>query len=35
VSISCLDFRKQVSYVLLERLLAEAEQMRGASAEGV
>jgi hypothetical protein len=35
VSISCLDFRKQASYLLLERLLAEAEQMRGEAGEGV
>ncbi|MSQ07064.1 MAG: hypothetical protein EXR54_06235 [Dehalococcoidia bacterium] len=33
VSISCLNFRKQASYILLERLLAEAEQMRGSSSE--
>jgi hypothetical protein len=35
VSISCLDFRKQASYVLLARLLEEAEQMRGEAAEEV
>jgi hypothetical protein len=33
VSISCLDFRRPASYVLLERLLGEAEEMRGATSE--
>lgn len=28
ISISCLDFRKPASYILLERLLEEAEMMR-------
>ncbi|MBM3943186.1 MAG: hypothetical protein FJ316_09745 [SAR202 cluster bacterium] len=35
VSISSLDFRKRASYVLLERLLEEAEQMRGEPAAEV
>lgn len=30
VSISCLDFRRQEAYLLLERLLEEAEVQRGA-----
>ena len=29
ISISCLDFRKEESLVLLERLMAEAEMQRG------
>ena len=29
ISISCLDFRKGVSFVLLERLLEEAHMQRG------
>lgn len=33
ISISCLDFRKKESYVLLERMLEEAEMMRGSSSE--
>ncbi|MBI4199015.1 MAG: hypothetical protein HY535_00885 [Chloroflexi bacterium] len=35
ISISCLDFRKRESYVLVERLLEEAELMRQTSSEGV
>lgn len=33
ISISCLDFRKKESYILLERMLEEAEMMRGSSSE--
>ncbi len=33
ISISCLDFRKKESYVLLERLLQEADMMRGGASE--
>ncbi|MCS7207473.1 MAG: hypothetical protein NZ951_06025 [Dehalococcoidia bacterium] len=29
IAISCLDFRKPSSYILLERLLEEAETLRG------
>ncbi|GBD10951.1 hypothetical protein HRbin23_00601 [bacterium HR23] len=35
ISISCLDFRKPASYVLLERLLEEAEALRGTSSAEV
>lgn len=35
VSISCLNFRKEASYIILERLLEEAEMMRQSSSEGV
>jgi hypothetical protein len=35
ISISCLDFRKKESYLLLGRLLEEAEMMRGAAEEEV
>ena len=34
ISISCLNFRKRESYVLLERLLDEAAMMRGGATEG-
>lgn len=34
ISISCLDFRKKESYILLERLLDEAAMMRESPAEG-
>jgi len=34
ISISCLDFRRRESYVLLERLLEEAAMMRGTAIEG-
>lgn len=34
ISISCLNFRKKESYMLLERLLDEAAMMRGAATEG-
>jgi len=35
ISISCLDFRKQESWPLLERLLGEAAMMRDGATEGV
>jgi len=35
ISISCLNFTRPESYVLLERLLREAEMMRASGREGV
>jgi hypothetical protein len=35
ISISCLDFRKKESYVLLERLLEEARMQRGSGSDSV
>ena len=35
ISISCLDFRKEESLVLLERLMAEAEMQRGSGSDSV
>ena len=35
VSISCLDFRKKESYVLLETLLEEAKRQRGSGSDSV
>ena len=35
VSISCLDFRKQESFVLLERLLSEAAMQRGSGSDSI
>lgn len=35
ISISCLNFHKKESYVLLERLLEEAAMMRGGAIEGM
>ena len=35
VSISCLDFRKEESLVLLERLLREANMQRGSGSDSV
>jgi hypothetical protein len=34
ISVSCLDFRKQESWLLLERLLDEAATMRDGATEG-
>ena len=35
ISISCLDFRKVESFVLLERLLEEANMQRGSGSDSV
>jgi hypothetical protein len=35
ISISCLNFRKKESYILLERLLDEAAMMRDSAIEGM
>lgn len=35
VSISCLDFRRQESFTLLERLLVEARRQRGSGSDNV
>lgn len=35
VSISCLNFRKRESYILLERLLGETEMMRATETQGM
>ncbi|MCE2462799.1 MAG: hypothetical protein J4F46_02635 [Dehalococcoidia bacterium] len=35
ISISCLDFRKKESYVLLERLLEEARMQRGSGSDNL
>ena len=35
ISISCLDFRKEESLVLLERLLQEARMQRGSGSDSV
>ena len=35
ISISCLDFRKKESFVLLDRLLAEATMQRGSGSDSV
>ncbi len=35
ISISCLDYRKKESYVLLERLLEEAKMQRGSRSDNV
>ena len=35
ISVSCLDYRKKESYVLLERLLEEASMQRGSGSDSV
>ena len=35
ISVSCLDFRKKESYVLLERLLEEAQMQRGSGSDNL
>ena len=35
ISISCLDLRKRESFLILERLLAEADMQRGAGSDSV
>ena len=35
ISISCLDFRKEESIVLLERLLSEAKMQRGSGSDSI
>ena len=35
ISISCLDFRRQESFTLLERLLGEARMQRGSGSDSV